>query len=84
MTPAFHFAWEIQQANINIFDLHSNGIYFGQSVFHAMDSFFPFGLAARHLHDVHQQTAAHHDAVSQVLKFVVHGFDEFLTVHGGA
>jgi hypothetical protein len=42
----FHFAGEIQQADVEIFNLNSGSVDFADGILDPLNGFFPLGLAA--------------------------------------
>ena len=81
---AVNLAGEVEQSDIEIFYLDAAGIDLRQGIFHPRDGLFALRLAASHVDDIDQQAALQKNAVSEFLKFSVHGLDQFLAVNGGA
>ena len=60
---AFDLAGKIEQADAQVFDLHADGIDFGESVAHALLGFGALGFAARDGNDVDESATVEEDAV---------------------
>src|SRR5690242_15473364 len=52
---AFNFTGKIQQTDIEVLNLHSGGIDFGDGVLDLLNGLFALAFASRHVHHVHQQ-----------------------------
>jgi len=60
---AFDFAGKIEQADAEIFDLHADGIDFGERIAHALLGLGALGFAAGDGNDVDEGAAVEKDAV---------------------
>ena len=81
---AFDFAGEVEESDVEVFDLHTGGVNFGDGVFDSLQCFFALGLAAGKFRDVQERSAIEEDAVSERFEFGVDFFDQFLAIDGGA
>ena len=82
--PAFDDARKIEQADVEIFDLHADGIDFGEGIFGPLFSLGALGLAPRDGHNVNMRTTVEKDAMGQCLHFGLDLFHEFLAADGRA
>ena len=79
---AFDLAGEIEQSDVEVFDLDAGGVDFGEGIFNAADRLFAFGFAPRPLHDIQHGAAVEKHAMRQVLKFIVDVGYQLLGVDG--
>src|SRR6185312_6867216 len=77
---AIDFAWEIQQADIEIFDLHANGGNLIHGIFHPLKSLLALGLASREMNDVDRHPAVHENPMSDPLQLGVNRFNQLFAV----
>jgi hypothetical protein len=71
---AFHFAGKIEQANVEIFHLHADGVDFGERIFGTLFGFGALGLAAGDRNHIDVGATVEKNAVIERLHF---GFDFF-------
>ena len=81
---AFDLARKIEQANVDIFDLDSDGVDLGEGVFGALFGLGTLRFAAGHGHDVDVGAAVEEDAVSKSLHFGFDFFHDLLAADGRA
>ena len=62
-----HFAGKIEQADVEVFDLHSDGIDLGHGIPDPPNRLLPLGLASRQMDDVQEHAPAQKDAVGGFL-----------------
>lgn len=73
-------AGEIEQAYVDVFDLHAGGVNFGDGIFRSLNGALALGLATRHGDHIDQSPAIEKDALREFLKFRINFFDQFLAV----
>ena len=81
---SFDFAGEIEQSDIQVFHLHTDGIDFRKSIFGTLFCLGALGLTAGKRHDVEEHSAVEKDAVLQSLLLGIGFIDNFLGVDGRA
>jgi hypothetical protein len=81
---AFDFAGEVEESDVEVFDLHAGGVNFGDGIFDALQRFLALGLTAGELRDVDECSAIEEDAVPERFEFSVDFFDELLAIDGRA
>ena len=81
---AFDFAGEVEESDVEVFDLNAGGVDFGDGILHALQCLLAFSFAAGELRYVHECSAIQEDAVAERFEFGVNFFDEFLALNRGA
>jgi hypothetical protein len=81
---AFDDARKIEQADVDIFDLHADGIDFGERIFGPLFGLGAFGFAPRNGHNINMRATVEKDAMGQRLHFGLDLFHEFLATDGRA
>jgi len=80
---AFDFAGEVEQADIEVFDLHADGVDFGERIFDFLHCFLALRFAAGKMDNVKERAAVEKNAMGDGLKFSIDGLDQFFTVNTG-
>jgi hypothetical protein len=75
---------KIKQANVEILDLHANGVDFGEGVFGALFGFGALGFATRQWDYIQKCSPVQKNALLQRLLLDLKFFDDFLGGDGGA
>lgn len=75
---SFDLAGKIEQPDIKILDLHSDGIDFGERIFEVLFGFYPFGLAAGQRENVEKHSTIQENAVMQRLLLGIEFFHRLL------
>ena len=77
-------AGKIEQADVEVFDLHSGGVDLSDGVLGALDRLLALVLAGLERADVDVSAAIQEDPALEGLEFGVHFLDQRLGLHGGA
>ena len=81
---AFDFAGKIEQADVNVFDLHADGVDFGESVFGALLGLGALSLAAGDGDHVNVRSTVQKNAVTERLHLAFKIFHDLLAADSGA
>lgn len=82
--PAIDLAGKIEQADIDVFDLHTDGIDLGEGVFGALLGLAALGFAAGDGDNIHVRPAIQKNPVAERLHLALDLFHQLLAVDGGA
>src|SRR5438477_4020662 len=74
--PAIHNARKVEQTDIEIFDLHADGIDFCDGILYTLHGFLTLGFAPSEMHDVQERSAIEKDAVGNFLQLGFNRFDQ--------
>ena len=77
-------AREVEQADVDVFDLHAGRMNFRYRVLGTLYRTLAFGPATGYSHYIHEGATIQKYAMSEVLDFAVHFFDQFLAIDGSA
>src|SRR5206468_7784081 len=80
----FDQAGKIEQADIQVFHLHTGGINFGEGIFYRLHGLVTRSLAAGDFDDIHVAAAAQENAAVGFLQLRFNLLDELLALHGRA
>ena len=82
--PSIHNARKVEQTDIEVFDLHADGIDFRDGILHALYGLFALGLAPREMHDIQERATIEENSVGDFLQFSIDGFDQLLAINRSA
>src|SRR3954468_20581354 len=82
--PSINFAGKIEQTDIEILHLHSDGVDFRYRIFHALQGFFTLGFATGEVNDIQKSSAIKKHAVGNGLEFCIHRLDKIFSFNGRA
>jgi hypothetical protein len=78
---AIDYTGKVEQADIEIFHLHADGIDLGDCVLYALDCLLALGFAPGQVDNVEESAAVEEDAVYDLLQFGFNGIDQFLAIN---
>jgi hypothetical protein len=82
--PAFHFTGEVEEADVDIFHLYTDGIDLSESVLRTLFSFRALGLAAGDGYDIDVRAAVQKDAMAELLHLGFYFFHQLFAAYGVA
>jgi hypothetical protein len=75
--PSFYFTGKVEQADVDVFDLHANRVYLGKSIFGALFGFAALRLPTSNRDDIDVSTAVQKDAMAEFLHLAFYFFHDF-------
>src|SRR5207249_6611703 len=82
--PSIHNARKVKQTDIEVFDLHADGIDFRDRILYALYGLLALRFASRKMHDIQECATIEEDAVGNFLQFSIDGFNQLLTIDRSA
>jgi hypothetical protein len=79
---SIYFAREVEQANIEIFNLNTDGVDFGEGVFDSVDGFLALCFPTGKMNDVNRHAAAEKNVMREVLGFFINRLDQAFAIDG--
>src|SRR5712692_2172089 len=81
---AVNLAGEIQQADVEVLDLDSDGINFGHRVFYALNGLLPLRFPSSQMDNIQRHAPAKKHPVGDFLELRIHRLHQFLALDGGS
>src|SRR5207253_10005520 len=75
---------DLKQTDIEVFDLHADGIDFRDRILYALYGLLALRFASRKMHDIQECATIEEDAVGNFLQFSIDGFNQLLTIDRSA
>src|SRR5437879_13037407 len=79
--PSIHDARKVKQTDIEVFDLHADGIDFRDRILYALYGLLALRFASRKMHDIQECTTIDEDAVRNFAQLSIGGFNARLTIN---